>query len=66
MQCLVNFFIVLCILLVLFVAIKWVLSSANVAVPQPLVVIVGIIVIMIVVVYLLNCAGMGTSFHLWR
>jgi hypothetical protein len=60
MNCLIQLFFVMCILLILFVAI---MAWAQYTPPQPVIVIAGIIAIMIFVGYVLNCTGIY-RFHI--
>lgn len=55
---LVGFLLLVCVLAIVIIAFRWLLSLTGWAIPQPLLVILGIIVFMILLLVLLNYSGL--------
>ena len=54
---LVGFLIMVCVLAIVIIGVKWLLSLTGVAIPQPLMVILGIILFMVLLLVLLDWSG---------
>lgn len=57
---LVGFVILCCVLAIVIVAVKWLLSLTGLSIPQPLLVILGILVFLILFCCLIDWSGLYT------
>jgi hypothetical protein len=55
----VGLILVVCALAILIILVRWLCSLAGVAIPQPLLLVLGIILFVILFIVLLNWAGLG-------
>jgi hypothetical protein len=55
----VGLILVVCALAILIILVKWLCSLAGVAIPQPLLLVLGILLFVILFIVLLNWAGLG-------
>jgi len=55
---LVGFIVLICILAVLIIGVKWLLSLTGLAIPQPLLVILGILIFLGLLLWLLSFSGL--------
>lgn len=55
---LIGFLVLVCILAIMVVAVKWLMDLAGIPIPQPLLVILGILVFMILLLVLVNWSGL--------
>lgn len=55
----VGLLLLFCVLAILVIGVKWLCSLAGIAIPQPLLVILGIIVFIVLLLMLLNWSGVG-------
>ena len=55
---LVGFLVFVCVLAIVIIACRWLLSLTGIAIPQPLLVILGIIVFLLLLLVLLNWSGL--------
>jgi hypothetical protein len=55
----VGLLLLFCVLAILIIGIKWLCSLAGIAIPQPLMVILGIIVFVALLLMLLSWSGLG-------
>lgn len=55
---LVGFLILVCVLAIVIIAFRWLLSVSGVTIPQPLLTIVGIVVFLILLMVLLDYSGL--------
>lgn len=55
---LVGFLILVCVIAIVIIAVRWLIQLTGIAVPQPLLVILGIILFMILLLMLLNYSGL--------
>lgn len=55
---LVGFLILVCVLAIVIIACRWLLTLTGVVIPQPLLLILGIIVFLILLLVLLNYSGL--------
>lgn len=54
---LIGFIVVVCVIAVVIIAAKWLISLTGWAIPQPLLVILGILLFLILFLWLLGYAG---------
>ena len=59
---LVGFLILICVLAVVIIGFRWLLSLTGIVIPQPLLVILGIIIFIVLLLVLLNWSGYWTGF----
>jgi len=55
----VGLLILFCVLAILIIGVRWLCTLAGIAIPQPLMVILGIIVFIVLLLMLLNWSGLG-------
>lgn len=55
---LVGFLILVCVIAILIIACKWLMGLAGITIPQPLLVILGILIFMILLLVVLNYSGL--------
>jgi hypothetical protein len=55
----VGLILVVCALAILIILVRWLCSLAGVTIPQPLLLVLGIILFVILFIVLLNWAGLG-------
>jgi uncharacterized membrane protein len=56
---LVGFLILVCVIAIVIIACKWLLSLTGIAIPQPLLLILGIIIFLILLMVLLQYSGLA-------
>jgi len=56
---LIGFLILVCVLAIVIIACKWLLSLTGLAIPQPLLLILGIIIFLLLLLMLLNYSGLN-------
>lgn len=55
---LVGFLIMVCVLAIVIIAVRWLCSLAGIAIPQPLILILGIILFIVFLIMLLDWSGL--------
>ena len=55
---LVGFLVLVCVMAIIIIAVKWLLALSGVPIPQPLLMILGILVFIILLFVLLNYSGL--------
>jgi hypothetical protein len=58
MHFLVGFLVMVCILAIVIIAVRWLLGLAGIAIPQPLLLILGIVLFLVCLLALLNYSGL--------
>ena len=56
---LIGFLILVCVIAIVIIACKWLLSLTGIAIPQPLLLILGMIIFLILLLVLLNYNGLN-------
>jgi len=54
----VGFILLICVLAIVIIGIKWLLTLAGITVPQPVLVMLGILVFMVLLIALLDYSGL--------
>lgn len=54
---LIGFLVMVCVLAIVIIAARWLLSLAGIAVPQPLLMILGIVLFLLLLLWLLSWSG---------
>jgi len=57
---LVGFIVLICVVAIVIIAAKWLLSLTGLAIPQPLLVILGILIFLVLLLWLLSWSGLFT------
>lgn len=60
MMLMVNFLLFICFIAILIIGARWLMSLTGLSIPQPLLVILGIILFIIVLLVFVNYVGYGT------
>jgi hypothetical protein len=55
---LVGFLLLVCVIAIVIIGVKWLISLTGIVIPQPLLLILGIILFMILLLVLLNYSGL--------
>lgn len=55
---LVGFIVLICVLAIMIIGVKWLLSLTGIAIPQPLLIILGILIFMLLLLWLLSWSGL--------
>jgi hypothetical protein len=54
---LVGFLVMVCVIAIVIIAVRWLLGLAGVAIPQPLMIIFGILIFVVCLLWLLSWSG---------
>lgn len=57
---LIGFLILVCVIAIVIIGVKWLIALTGIAIPQPLLMILGIILFMVLLLMLLNYSGLYT------
>lgn len=57
---LIGFLLLVCVIAIVIIAVRWLLTLTGIVIPQPLLLILGIILFMILLLVLLNYSGLYT------